>query len=236
MKRQTENAERARYNNAQEKGRARCVAIANKPTKRGRWRETRRKGVPCLVSPDGRVYYGTAQEVRDAALTPTRRDMLAQSLRFARDTADVFRMSPDDRRAYYAAKRRDAMHFGSLDARANYATLNTTERDYILLTAGARLAGYDSFADYVHGLIHCEIEALLDVAESKTGNREIPLTRHERAALERIEAQEARGLRSAGYSLASVRGLLSSRRGAIPAIQDAGRTAAGTIQDGGAAA
>ena len=137
------------------------------------------------------MYYGTAQEVRDAALTPTRRDMLAQSLRFARDTAERFGYSPEDRRAYYAAKRRDAMHYGALDARANSAHIPCTERDYLLLTAGARLAGYDSFADYVQGLIHCEIEALLETAESKTGNREIPLTRHERAAFERIEAQEA---------------------------------------------
>lgn len=189
--RQTINAERDRHTNTQEKGGARCaMPKANTATKRVRWRETRRKGVPCLISPDGRVYYGTAQEVRDAALTPTRRHMLAQDLYWPRYMSSVFRMSPDDRRAYYAAKRRDAMHYGSLDARANYATLSTTERDYILLTAGARLAGYDSFADYVHGLIHCEIEALLDVAENATGKREIPLTRHERAALERIEAQE----------------------------------------------
>ena len=164
---------------------------ANTATKRGRWRETRRKGVPCLVSPDGRVYYGTAQEVRDAALTPTRRHMLAQSLYWSRDMSSVFRMSPDDRRAYYAAKRREAIQYSAADARANSAHIPCTERDYLLLTAGARLAGYDSFADYVQGLIHCEIEALLETAESKTGNREIPLTRHERAALERIEAQEA---------------------------------------------
>ena len=190
--RQTRNAERDRHTNTQERGGARCaMPKANTATKRGRWRETWRKGVPCLVSPDGRVYYGTAQEVRDAALTPTRRHMLAQELYWARDMSSVFRMSPDDRREYYAAKRRDAIHYGALDARANSAHIPCTERDYILLTAGARLAGYDSFADFVQELMQSEIEGLIDLAQCETGKWEIPLTRHERAALERIEAQEA---------------------------------------------
>jgi len=189
--RQTINAERDRHTNTQERDGARCaMPKANTATKRGRWRETRRKGVPCLVSPDGRVYYGTAQEVRDAALTPTRRHMLAQELYWSRDMSSVFRMSPDDRRAYYAAKRRDAMHYGALDARANSANIPCTEREHILINAGARLVK-GSFEDYARELIQSEIEALLDVAENETGKREIPLTRHERAALERIEAQEA---------------------------------------------
>lgn len=190
--RQTENAARARYNNAQEKGGARCaMPKANTATKRGRWRETRRKGVPCLVSPDGRVYYGTAQEVRDAALTPTRRHMLAQELSWSRDMSSVVRMSPDDRRAYYAAKRLEAILYGAADAKANSAHIPCTERDYLLLNAGMRLVGYDSFPDFVAECVRGEIEALLDVAENETGKREIPLTRHERAALERIEAQAA---------------------------------------------
>ena len=66
------------------------------------------------------------------------------------------------------------------DARA----LNVSERDYILLKAGARLVGYDSFADYVQGLIDCEIENLKGIAYNKTGRFEIPLTRHEKAALD----------------------------------------------------
>lgn len=161
-----------------------------KPTKPGRWRNTRRNGVPCLMSPDGRIYYGTAQEVRNAALTPTRRHMLAQDLYWARDTAEVFRMSPDERRAYYAAKRMDAIQYGAFDCAANAASIPMTEREYILIKAGARLVRGSS-EDYARELIQSEIESLLDVAENKTGRREIPLTRHERAALERIEAQQA---------------------------------------------
>ena len=52
------------------------------------WRETTRKGERVIVSPDGaRVYYGTAKEVRDAALLPRRRNELAAKLRFRRRMA-----------------------------------------------------------------------------------------------------------------------------------------------------
>ena len=42
----------------------------------GKWRETRRKGERVLIDPAGRIIHGTAQEVREAALTPERRDAL----------------------------------------------------------------------------------------------------------------------------------------------------------------
>ena len=42
------------------------MAKAKTPAKRV-WRETRRKGERVLVDPAGRVYCGTAQEVREAA-------------------------------------------------------------------------------------------------------------------------------------------------------------------------
>jgi len=40
--------------------------------------------------------------------------------------------------------------------------------------------------DYFRQLFESELEALLEVAQSETGKREIPMTRHERAALERL--------------------------------------------------
>ena len=60
----------------------------------GYWRETRRKGERVLVAPDGRIYHGTAQEVREAAMTPNRRGALAQSIEWARHTADKFGYTP----------------------------------------------------------------------------------------------------------------------------------------------
>ena len=65
--------------------------------------------------------------------------------------------------------------------------LPMTEADYILLCAGARLLG-QTFEEYWDGVIEGLFNTLLDVAEQKTGKREIPLTRHERAALARCEA------------------------------------------------
>ena len=44
----------------------------------GYWRETRRKGERVLIDPAGRIYYGTPEEVREAALMPRRRDALAE--------------------------------------------------------------------------------------------------------------------------------------------------------------
>jgi len=56
----------------------------------GKWRETRRNGERVLIDPAGRIIHGTAQEVREAALTPERRDELAQSIEWARHIADKF--------------------------------------------------------------------------------------------------------------------------------------------------
>ena len=53
--------------------------------------------------------------------------------------------------------------------------------------AGARLLG-QTFEEYWDGVIEGLFDTLLDVAEQKTGKREIPLTRHEMAALARCEA------------------------------------------------
>lgn len=70
-------------------------ATTPSPSKPGRWRETKRNGVPCLISPNGRVFYGTAAEVREAALTPTARRRLAEMLRSERCASD----SPAERKA-----------------------------------------------------------------------------------------------------------------------------------------
>lgn len=159
-------------------------ALAAGKPKKAVWRETRRKGQRVLVDPDGNVYHGTPEEVRAAALMPKRRDALAQSIEWARHTADKFGYTPDERREYIREKRRDAIHSGNHDA--NFGESVHVPADvYILLKAGARLVS-DSFDEFLAEVCSAELEALLDAAEAETGKREIPLTRYERAALDRL--------------------------------------------------
>ncbi|MBR6733063.1 MAG: hypothetical protein IKL96_01560 [Kiritimatiellae bacterium] len=155
-----------------------------KTPKKAVWRETRRKGVRVLIDPDGNVYYGTPEEVREAALMPRRRDALAQSIEWARHTADKFNYTPDERREYIREKRRDAIHSGNYDAHFG-ESVHVPSDVYILLKAGARLV-CDSFDEFLAEVCSSQLEALLDVAARDTGKREIPLTRYERAALDRL--------------------------------------------------
>ena len=155
-----------------------------KTPKKAVWRETRRKGVRVLVDPAGNVYYGTPEEVREAALMPERRDALAQSIEWARHVADKFNYTPEQRREYIRETRRDAIHSGAYDAHFG-ESVHVAADVYILLKAGARLVS-DNFDEFLAEVFQHELEALLDVAETDTGKREIPLTRYERAALDRL--------------------------------------------------
>ena len=155
-----------------------------KTPKKAVWRETRRKGQRVLVDPDGNVYHGTPEEVRAAALMPRQRDALAQSIEWARHTADKFNFTPEQRREYIREKRRDAIHWGNYDAHFG-ESVHVPADVYILLKAGARLVS-DNFDEFLADVLQGELEALLDVAEIDTGKREIPLTRYERAALDRL--------------------------------------------------
>jgi len=150
------------------------------------WRTVATKRGTALRSPDGRLYYGTAQEVRDAALMPWRRKMLADGLRFIRSYAERHETSREELAEWAKSKRRDAIHFGRTDAHDG-VSVTIPAAMYIKLFAGSRLVR-DSFSGVMDELFNCEISALLDVAESDTGKREIPLTRHERAALDAIAA------------------------------------------------
>ena len=155
--------------------------------KKAVWHTTTRKGERVLVDPDGHVYHGTPEEVREAALMPRRRDALAQSIEWARHTADKFNYTPDERREYIREKRRDAISAGHFDAHTG-TNIPIPNDVYLQLCAGARLVMGDgeTVDDFFAQMFQTELEALLDVAESETGKREIPLTRHERAALDRL--------------------------------------------------
>ena len=138
-------------------------------------------------APDGRRFYGTAQEVRDATLMPWRRNMLADELRFVRSYAGRHGISREELAEWVRSKRRDAIQAGAHDANVKQSIQVDAEK-MIMLRAGARFMGY-TFDEYVADMVQGEISAFIDAAESETGKREIPLTRHERAALDRLARQ-----------------------------------------------
>ena len=158
----------------------------------GKWRETRRKGERVLIDPAGRIYHGTAAEVRDAAMTPRNRKWLAQRLEWARHTADKFGYTPDERREYFREKRREAIKT-SCQFESFGEDISVPVDVYILLKAGARLvlADGETVNDFFADVFDAALVGLLDKAAEVTGKREIPLTRYERAALDRIK-REAR--------------------------------------------
>ena len=134
--------------------------------------------------PDGRRWYGTAAEVREAALMPWRRKMLADELRFIRSYAEDCGTDREELAEWAKTKRRDAIQA----AQDSDVSIKIYATDYIRLEAGARFMGY-TFDEYVADMVQGEISAFIDAAESETGKREIPLTRHERAALDRLARQ-----------------------------------------------
>ena len=159
--------------------------------KKAVWRTTTRKGERVLVDPDGHVYHGTAQEIREAALMPYRRDALAQSIKWAQHTADKFGYTPEERREYVRETRRDAISAGHFDAQIG-TNIRIPNDVYLQLCAGARLVLCDgeTVNDFFADMFDAALVGLLDKAAEVTGKREIPLTRHERAALAKIAASK----------------------------------------------
>lgn len=159
-----------------------------------RWRKITRKGERVLVDPDGRIYHGTAQEVREAALMPKRRRALAQDIKFLRYFSAQSNYTPEERREWLRDSvreaRRDEIRAGHFDAHAE-TNIPISNELYLQLCAGARLVMGDgeTIEDYFAELFRCEIEALRDVAQSETGRREIPLNRYERAAIDRLRGR-----------------------------------------------
>jgi len=145
-----------------------------------------RAGNPYAIDPDGRKWHGTPAEVRESALTPWRRDMLAESLHFIRFYANRHGTDREAVAGWARSKRLDAIQartIGDVDA-----TVTIPADVYIRLCAGARLLGLTN-GEFFADLWETQISALLDVAQSDTGKREIPLTRHERSALDRLAAR-----------------------------------------------
>lgn len=152
----------------------------------GRWRTVRRKGGQgVLLAPDGREFEGTEGEVRAAAMTPERRRMLADAIRVVRLTT---KPGTADRRLFAASRRREA--------------ILGTETDAVLgLGGGFRLppalairaeaaARFDGMA-LDEWLAEAAVALVGAVADANGG--ELPLTRHERSALDRLARRSAAG-------------------------------------------
>ena len=182
-KRQTAAAKAATNTNGSAQGAVDLEKIAQ--GKWARWRTTTRKGKRVLIDPAGHIYHGTAQEVRDAAMTPCRRDALARDITWARESADRLNFTPEEKREFVREKRREAIRTSCQFEELGEWSIHVPGDVYILLRAGARLVS-DSFDEFLADLFRGDLEGLTDVAENVTGKREIPLTRYERAALERI--------------------------------------------------
>ena len=158
----------------------------------GYWRETRRKGERVLIDPAGRIIHGTAQEVREAALIPERRDDLAQSIEWARHVANHFGYTPEQRREYIREKRREELRRNDFWTVAPHHTHIKQELG-IVAEAAARYMGQTVEA-FIADAVDAAIRKAIDKAERDAGKLGVglPVTRHERAALDRIKRDKAR--------------------------------------------
>ena len=158
-----------------------------------RWRTTTRKGKRVLVSPDGaHIYYGTPEEVRDAGMTPHRRGALAQQIEWARHTAAKFGYTPDERRECVRERRREALMWNDSDAVDAYNAHIKPELG-IVAEAAARYMGQTVEA-FIADAVDAAVRKAIDKAERDAGEPGVglPITRHERAALDRIKRDKAR--------------------------------------------
>lgn len=161
------------------------------------WREEYdRDGRTYIIDHSGRKWYGTSAEVREAALMPWRRDRLAKSLKLQRSLKIRGVYSSHEFEEVCADYRRNAIQYGSFDD-ARGASITIPAAVYIRLVAGARLVK-DTFDEYLADLWESEIDALRDVAQIDLGNREIPFTIHELAALHRLGADTSSSKPTAG--------------------------------------
>ena len=167
----------------------------------GMWRTTTRKGERVLIDPHGHTYHGTPDEVRNAAMTPHRRGALAQDIEWARHIADLFGYTPEQTAEAVREKRREALRQNDGDAVSAYNAHIKPELG-IVAEAAARYMGQTVEA-FIADAVHAAVGAAMDEAKSKEGEDGLPITRHERAALDRIKRDKARILAEQKQRLAA---------------------------------
>ena len=186
--------------------------------KTGWWREVTRKDGRVLIAPDGKVYHGTRQEIRDAGLTPDARRSLAEKIATTRHCRDEFHA--DDPCYLFevtAAHRRDAISYNNY--LKNNARIDISHEQKVEAVAAASYMGM-TLSEFCRDAI----QAALDAAKNAAGG-EIPLTRYERKALKR-EAATSRQFKIATATVTKA----ASTRGYADAAQYVAHVA--TISDG----
>lgn len=150
----------------------------------GHWRDTKRGGVEVTISPEGTVFYGTAQEVTAARLMPHKRHSLAQRLYVARLAFGVNRKERDIYIEEVRRIRREVIREGSTAHDSVAVRLGgwhgvCDAREMIDLQAAARSVG-KSETDFVR---MCVMAAVNDARANG-----LRYTRHERRAAEALDA------------------------------------------------
>ena len=131
----------------------------------------------------GHGYGRTSAEVREATLMPWDRDMLATALR---DVCRIYRGDLRGHRDGEAAMRRRVALSAARAGRVYIPAEETSPALMIRARAAARLAGKTGAAFVADALA-----AAVDAAIGAAHGAELPYTRHERAALVRLEARDA---------------------------------------------
>ena len=167
-----------------------------KGARRGTWKFVIKGGCRVLRSPDGRYYYGTAAEVREARLSPFCRKSLANSIRFYRDLKSRA-FTRDEITALIREARCNTIRHWSSDCQncgLHYHSMGGIPVALELLSeAAARYMGVGVNAFAVEWT-KAAIAATQSEAQS-SGLDSLPLTRYERRALSALgfDAERLKG-------------------------------------------
>lgn len=143
------------------------------------WRSIRIGGNPATKSPDGDIYFGTAAEIREAALTPTERTGLKENIELMRRERDRGLISSADMTELVSNYRREAIrHHADLLAHPPLCTAAFTLAEDVNIGAVARSLG-KSADDFIRECV---------LAETAKRINSTALTRHERKALAAMSA------------------------------------------------
>ena len=143
-----------------------------------RWHFYYRNNVRILRDSEGRDWFGTRQEVRDAGIRPDLRDSLARTLRLIHSIYAGFgEYDPANLRIQAQNARMEViMHDGCADR----VPVLAERDDFILMLACARFMER-TFDGYIDECSRGGIESVIEQALSD-GLPKLPLTRQERAA------------------------------------------------------
>lgn len=138
-----------------------------------------RDGRQTLIAPDGRKLVGTRRELAEAGLSPLSRRMLADSLKLEHYLALSLTFDAAETRQRIANRRLDAIAGERFHRKLGDHFIIPTDM-YILAEASARYM-QQTVDEFLMDAVRSSVEGTIDVALSD-GEKELPLTRQERAA------------------------------------------------------